>query len=286
MRFQLLRVLAVFALFAILLTPTVHAGNCCTTHRTRTSLLSRLFRKHVTPKRCCCCTTAGVVSAAAEEVSPTAESVAEPVEATAEAKDVAEEKQGAEGEWTSLFDGKSLGHWKSTNFGGEGEVEVKNGVIMCDYGQYMTGITHSGRDLPKNNYEIELEARRDDGFDFFCGITFPVDDSHASFITGGWGGSVTGISSIDDMDASENNTTGYSVFKNKQWYKIRIRVTPGHLQAWIDDENYVNEEVTADRLSTRIEVDRSKPLGIACFDTQASYRNIRIRKVDGPAEVK
>ena len=191
-----------------------------------------------------------------------------------------------DGEWKSLFDGKELGEWTPTKFGGEGEVDIKDGTIRCDYGQYLTGVTHSGKELPKNNYEIELEARRDDGFDFFCGLTFPVDDSHASFIVGGWGGSVTGISSIDEMDASENSTTGYKVFKSKQWYKVRVRVTPGRLQAWIDDENFVDEdEITGERLTTRIEVDRTKPLGVCCFDTQASFRNIRIRKVTEPAKV-
>ena len=31
---------------------------------------------------------------------------------------------------TSLFDGKSLGDWKKTAFGGEGDVEVNDGRIM------------------------------------------------------------------------------------------------------------------------------------------------------------
>ena len=166
----------------------------------------------------------------------------------------------------------------------EGGVEVEDGQIKLDFGQYMTGVTHSGKDLPKNNYEIELEAMREDGSDFFCGLTFPVDDKHASFICGGWGGSLIGVSSIDGMDASENSTTGYMTFENKKWYKVRLRVTKDRLQAWIDNEILVDEEVESDRLSTRIEMDRCQPLGIACFDTQAAIRNIRIREVTGPEE--
>ena len=61
-------------------------------------------------------------------------------------------------------------------------------------------------------------------------------------------------------------------------------MTKGRLQAWINDEEFVDDEITSDRLSTRIEMDRSQPLGIACFDTQAAIRNIRIREVTGPAE--
>ena len=149
-----------------------------------------------------------------------------------------------------------------------------------------SGVTHSGKGIPTNNYEIELEAMREDGLDFFCGLTFPVDENHASFIVGGWGGSVVGISSIDDMDASENATSNYMQFKSKQWYKVRVRVTKGRLQAWIDDKNFVDEEVESSQLSTRIEVDRSKPLGISAFDTQAAIRNIRIREVTEPASTK
>lgn len=205
------------------------------------------------------------------------ESIASPSDVAAEEDIAASSKK-----WKSLFDGKTLGDWIATRFGGEGEVVVENGQISCDFGQYISGITYKGKDLPKNNYEIELEAMRVDGSDFFCGLTFPVDESHATFVVGGWGGSVTGISSIDDYDASENDTTDYMQFKNKQWYKIRLRVTKGVIEAWINDKKVVSKDVEGSRLTTRIEVDPSKPLGIACFDTQAAYRNIRIRSETDP----
>ncbi len=76
--------------------------------------------------------------------------------------------------WRELFDGKTLTHWNSTRFGGEGDVDVEEGVIRLDFGQPLTGITYQGNDLPKNNYEIQLEAKRVDGLDFFCALTFPV----------------------------------------------------------------------------------------------------------------
>src|SRR5437870_13395355 len=55
--------------------------------------------------------------------------------------------------WKSLFDGKTLDGWKSTKFGGEGEVEVKDGMIILNTGADMTGITYTGK-MPKNNYEL------------------------------------------------------------------------------------------------------------------------------------
>ncbi len=88
--------------------------------------------------------------------------------------------------WTSLFDGKSLGKWKSTDFAGHNEVEVKDGRIVLNFGSELTGITWTG-ELPRMNYEIKLDAMRVDGTDFFCGLTFPVGDLPCSFIVGGWG---------------------------------------------------------------------------------------------------
>ena len=76
--------------------------------------------------------------------------------------------------------------------------------------------------LPKTNFEISLDAKRVQGHDFFCGLTFPVGDSFASLIVGGWGGAVCGISSIDGNDASSNDTTTRRKFDNDKWYHIRL----------------------------------------------------------------
>ena len=99
--------------------------------------------------------------------------------------------------WQSLFDGKSLGQWKSTEFGGEGKVTVANGQINLEAGVMLTGITWTGSSFPKTNFEVSLEAKKVDGTDFFCGLTFPVAESHCSLILGGWGGGIVGLSSLD-----------------------------------------------------------------------------------------
>src|SRR5262245_29168906 len=94
-------------------------------------------------------------------------------------------------EWISLFDGKSLGKWRSTQFGGEADVSVEDGIILLPIGEDMTGITWRGDPPARMNYEIELEAKRVDGNDFFCGLTFPVGKEFCSLICGGWGGGGT-----------------------------------------------------------------------------------------------
>lgn len=180
--------------------------------------------------------------------------------------------------WVSLFDGKTLNGWKKTKFGGEGEVNVENGAIVMAFGSDMTGI-HTDRELPKINYEVELEAQRVDGSDFFCGLTFPVKNNPCSLIVGGWGGGVCGLSSIDDMDASENDTTSYETFKNKTWYKIRLKVTDKKIEAWIDGKPIVDQDLEGKKIGIRYEVEPSKPFGFSCWQTTAALRNIRIRSL-------
>jgi hypothetical protein len=135
------------------------------------------------------------------------------------------------------------------------------------------------KDFPVTNYEIRLEAKRVDGIDFFCGLTFPVEKSHCSLIVGGWAGAVVGLSSIDDRDASENDTTKYINFQDRRWYPIRVRVTRDRIQAWIDDKPVVNQDIRNRKVSTRAEVDLSKPLGIAAWQTRAAVRKIEFRRL-------
>ena len=181
-----------------------------------------------------------------------------------------------------LFDGKTLKQWKSTNFGGEGDVMVKDKQIIMEFGSPLTGITWKAdpKKLPKVNYEITLDAKRVDGSDFFCGLTFPVKDAPCSLILGGWGGGTTGLSSINGADASENETTDYRMFKNGQWYKIRLRVLDDEIKAWIDGKEIVCVNTKDKQLGIRIEVELSKPLGIASFQTTAAIRNFKLHWLD------
>ena len=135
-----------------------------------------------------------------------------------------------------------------------------------------------------------LEGKRVDGRDFFATTTFPVGDAYCSLVVGGWGGMVTGISSINGADASENETTGSMEFKNGEWYKLRIRVTKEKLEAWIGDEKVVDVELKGRKVSTRIECEECQPFGICTWDTTGAVRDIKVRKLTDeekkPAEKK
>jgi hypothetical protein len=183
-----------------------------------------------------------------------------------------------ESAWESLFDGKTLGKWKKTEFGGEGDVTIENGEIVMATGNDMTGITWTG-DVPRENFEIEVKARRLSGNDFFCGLTFPVGKMHCSFIVGGWAGAVCGLSTLDGEDASENDTTRVRDFENARWYTVRVRVTTERIQAWIDDEVYADVKTAGRRIGIRPEVDLSRPLGVACWRTKAGLRDLRLRSI-------
>jgi hypothetical protein len=176
-----------------------------------------------------------------------------------------------------LFDGKTLAGWRISDFAGSGAVRVQDGKLMLEMGT-MTGVTYTNP-IPTMNYEISLDAMRVEGTDFFCGLTFPVGQDPCSLIVGGWGGGVVGLSSLDGQDASSNETTQYLNFEKGRWYSIRLRVIPNHIEAWIDNDKVVDADTTNRKISIRIEVEESRPLGIASWSTTAALRNIRLRKL-------
>lgn len=178
----------------------------------------------------------------------------------------------------ALFNGKDLTGWKVSNFGGEGEIVVKDGSVFLDYGNPITGITYTG-DIPKVNFEVEFEAQKIDGNDFFVGLTVPYKETHLSLILGGWGGVVCGISSFDYADASENDTSFVRSFDKKKWYKIKLQVMESRIRAFIDGERVIEKEIDGNKIHTRPEIDPSKPFGVAAFETQVMYRNMYLRKI-------
>ena len=178
--------------------------------------------------------------------------------------------------WKPLFNGKDLEGWKVTEFGGQGEVTVVDGEVVISQGADLSGL-HTEQEIPKSNYEVQFEAQRAAGSDFFAGLTFPVKDSYCSLIVGGWGGGVCGISSLSGMDASENETTSYQQFDKGKWYKVRLVVRDDHINAWIDDKQIVDVDTTGQKIGVRFEVERSKPFGFSTYQTTGRLKNARIR---------
>jgi hypothetical protein len=179
--------------------------------------------------------------------------------------------------WKSLFDGKTLDGWKTTDFYKPGKVSVQEGTIVMERGTRMTGVTYGRKDFPVMDYEVSLEGKKIAGDDFFCTTTFPVGKSFCSLVVGGWGGSVVGISSLNGADASENETNRQKQLKKGQWYRIRIRVSSRRIEAWIDEDKMVDLDTEGLKISTRIECVPCQPFGIATYETVGAVRKIRVR---------
>jgi len=186
----------------------------------------------------------------------------------------------------SLFDGKTLEGWRRADFIGGVEPNVEDGKLILPSGDTLSGAVWEG-ELPSGDYEIALEAMRVEGSDIFCGLTFPVAGSHASLVLGGWGGSLCGISSLDGLDASENETMSRIDFENGKWYRVRLRVAGGLIEAWVGDESteqqIVDVETEGRRIDTRFEMRHAKPLGLATWRTRAAIRNLGWRPVELPS---
>lgn len=181
--------------------------------------------------------------------------------------------------WRPLFDGQALGAWKPTEFGGEGDVTVVDGAIHIAAGATLSGVTWGG-EFPRRDYEIALRARRVEGDDFFCGLTFPVGDEACTLILGGWGGGMVGLSCIDGADASENETSQHREFERGRWYDVVVRVRPDRIECLLDGERIIDQPLDGRRISVRHEVELSKPLGIATYATAGEVGNIRWRPLD------
>ncbi len=188
------------------------------------------------------------------------------------------------GQTVTLFDGQSMGSWKIAEFENSGNVHLSDESIVMEAGHDMTGITWPGPVMTMD-YEITLQARRLAGSDFFCGLTFPVAQSHCSFICGGWGGSLCGLSNLDHYDAANNETTTAMTFEENRWYNIRVRVSENKIEAWIDNDQKVDAITLNRKITIRYEMEPCRPLGVATWQTSGAIRNFNVRKLT-EAEIK
>lgn len=170
------------------------------------------------------------------------------------------------------------GEWETMSGG-----EVDTGEPMrIGWGETMTAVRWKG-DPPTPPFELELMAKRVDGTDFFCAVTFPARgvDECVTFVVGGWGGGTVGISSIDGKDASENETTTYGKFETDVWYAIRLVRKGERIEAWIDGEKVVDVDTTGKVLALRPgPIEECAPFGLATWQTTGLIQNARWRRLE------
>jgi len=185
-----------------------------------------------------------------------------------------------------LFDGKSLNDWESVDIGASGAVELEGGLMIINQGDSISGAVYKkAASLPMTNYEISLEAKRLEGVDFFCGLTFPVGSvkTCATLVCGGWGGAVTGISNIDNLDASENSTSNFVRYEDNKWYAVKVRVTPENLSVWIDGKHLIDQDLKDKKVNVRPgPIESYLPLSFTTYATTAAIRNVKLKVLEEP----
>jgi Domain of Unknown Function (DUF1080). len=189
----------------------------------------------------------------------------------------------AQAETRALFNGKDLSGWKVAEMIDSGTVSVlPDGTVECGFGNPITGIAYTNTP-PRMNYELSLEIMRVQGSDFFAALTLPIETNCCTVIIGGWGGNLCGISSFDYMDASENQWCEARAIENGCWYTLRVRVTPGVFQVFLNETFYTArvEFDDSSRFSLRpgSDIDKTAPLGLATYRTKAHWRNFKLTDI-------
>ena len=155
------------------------------------------------------------------------------------------------------------------------------GKIIFDRGDPLTGmvINDSNFEPPNDEYEITLKARKIDGRDFFCALTFPVPEKNSccTFVAGAWGGQVTGLSNIDYLDANKNITRSTLNYDHDRLYTIRVEVTHGRIRCWIDKKLVVNCIIADKHISMRPgPIEKCQPFGLASIGVDVEEEMYRI----------
>lgn len=186
-------------------------------------------------------------------------------------------------EWQELLKNQPAGHWQRLDFDGMGgQVDFTDGILTFSRGEPFTGvvITDQGFAPPADEYELVVRARKTDGRDFFCALTFPVPEKQANctFVAGGWGGGVTGLSNIDHLDANRNTTRSSLQYETGRWYDLRIEIRTGRIRCWVDERLVVNSIITGKHISMRPgPIEACQPLGLASWETAAEFESLRVR---------
>lgn len=193
--------------------------------------------------------------------------------------------------WQELIDGRSLLGWRRLDFDGKGgEVDAAGGAIALGRGEPFTAIVIDDPEFepPGLEYEIVVAARKIEGRDFFCALTFPVPEkaSCCTFVVGGWGGGVTGLSDIGLLDANRNTTRSVLKYEHGRWYELRVEIRRGRIRCWIDEKLVVNLLTDGKKISVRPgEIEACQPLGLASWETAAEIKSIRVRRLRGASDL-
>ncbi len=138
---------------------------------------------------------------------------------------------------------------------------------------------HLQEGIPEGELRNTVASQSFGRSDFLVGLTFPVGDEHCSFICGGWGGGLAGISSIDGNDASENQTTQFRDIKNNKWYRFVVKVDSKTITVTMDGEQIIEVPREGKSFTVRGEVRASRPLGYCVFASKVAVKDFEYRSL-------
>ena len=213
---------------------------------------------------------------------------AEPPPAVAEAPEAGPppELPNRPGEWDSLFDGKTFRGWRAVQegqFARRGSIRIADDGLVLERGSPRTGIAWTGK-FPTSDYELTLEARREPESESLCDLLFPVGSSLCVLNVGAWGMNVVGLSRVDNREALDNFTCARTDIEAARWYRLRLQVTAARVEAWMDDEKLIDLPRDVAHLTPDPALYPLKPLGLGTWQGKSTFRDIRLRRLEGKPE--
>ena len=166
--------------------------------------------------------------------------------------------------WNRSFEQNELGYWT-----------VRDGEIAQE--GLGTNVRLTFGDENWRDYEYTLEAKKTGGQEGFL-ILFRVKNEKEFYWCnlGGWGnerhGLERGLESQNRWGPVGSQQNGH--ISADKWYHIKVRCQGQHLQVWLD------ESLTIDYTDDQYAVLSGK-VGIGTWATQAVFRNIKVKALDG-----
>ncbi|MBM3958060.1 MAG: DUF1080 domain-containing protein, partial [Gemmatimonadetes bacterium] len=194
-----------------------------------------------------------------------------------------------EGEWLSLFDGKTLDGWRVVKKfphppefgdGAGGDVHVENGQIILEKGRPVSGIAFEG-DFPTINYEVAIQACRLDGAYDFANMDFPVGNQTCTLVVGGSIKRLAWLYAVDGHGFFNAELAPVTEFEPGRWFETRLRVTDGRIQAWVDGKRALDLATAGRGLwSLAHWAKEVRPFGIITnLGTRGAVRSVRLRRL-------
>jgi hypothetical protein len=193
---------------------------------------------------------------------------------------------GAEPQWVSLFDGKTLEGWKASE--NQGSFRVEDGVIVA--GGQRSHLFYMGREgnARFRNFEFQAEVMTTPGSN--SGIYFHTEYQQTGWPSKGYECQV--FNSARDPNASyvEHKMTGslYAIrntwkapARDNEWFRYRIRVEGKTIRIWINDAlivDYTEPETPFRPADMRGRVLSSGTFALQGHDPQSvvRFRNLRV----------